>query len=308
MRTAIPTAVSGHFSVSAQSCAKVRSHRSFVSGKRGCVARATRDVRDVGRSSFLRLAFLSSVGVLGSGSPLTAQAAQKSIEQVLDNPKWPKDFPLKPDDFGRYDESPDTFFYDSPRLVTHIDDGAINALTKYYSEVFPESGKDDVAILDICSSWISHYPKGYKAGKITGLGMNQEELKRNSVLTDFDVRDLNSNPELPYEDNTFDVITNCVSVDYLTKPMEIFAEMHRCLKPGGLAAMSFSNRCFPTKAIAVWTSTGDPEHVWIVGSYFHYSVPGGFEDPKCKDISAPKNFLGIGGGDPMYVVYARKKA
>jgi SAM-dependent methyltransferase len=93
----------------------------------------------------------------------------------------------------------------------------------------------------------SHYPKGYTASRISGLGMNEAELARNSVLTDYELKDLNTDPTLPYEDNTFDVITNAVSVDYLNKPREVFKEMHRVLKPGGTAMMSFSNRCFPTK-------------------------------------------------------------
>merc|ERR1711924_335678 len=76
--------------------------------------------------------------------------------------------------------------------------------------------------------------------------------------------DLNQKPQLPYEDNAFDFVVNAVSVDYLTRPYEMFAEIQRVLKPGGLAAMSFSNRCFPTKAISVWTSTGDQDHIMIV--------------------------------------------
>lgn len=216
------------------------------------------------------------------------------------------------------------------RFVTHIDDAAIAALTGFYAQVFPPSGKQDAALLDMCSSWISHYPTGYSAGRIAGLGMNKAELERNSVLTDFAVKDLNTDPVLPYEDNSFDVITNAVSVDYLNRPREVFKEMHRVLKPGGMAVrqcpvtamggaifpgmtqttpvkglhhcpglsslyhaskplkrpafpcrclmllvsppsppraqiMSFSNRCFPTKAIALWTATGDLDHVWIVG-------------------------------------------
>lgn len=233
-------------------------------------------------------------------------AVQSPIEKVLEDPKWPQEFPLKSSDFGRYDENPDELFYSQPRFVTHIDDGAINALTQYYASVFPPSGQKDTAILDLCSSWISHYPKGYKAGKISGLGMNAEELQRNPVLTDWTVSDLNRDPQLPFEDTTFDVITNAVSVDYLSQPLQVFREMHRVLKPGGLAIMSFSNRCFPTKAISAWTASGDSEHVWIVGSYFHYSVNGGFEEPKCKDISPQKGWFGA--GDPMYVVYARKKS
>ncbi|KAF5935109.1 hypothetical protein HYC85_026238 [Camellia sinensis] len=178
---------------------------------------------------------------------------------------------------------------------------AIAALTKYYSEVFPPSTTPGIAILDMCSSWVSHFPAGYKQDRIVGMGMNEEELKRNPVLTEYVVQDLNVNPKLPFEDNSFDVITNVVSVDYLTKPMDVFKEMSRILKPGGLAVMSFSNRCFWTKAISIWTSTGDADHAMIVGSYFHYA--GGFEPPQAVDISPNP-----GRSDPMYIVYSRKLA
>ncbi|CAD7702690.1 unnamed protein product [Ostreobium quekettii] len=253
------------------------------------------------------IGFTALIGGWGAQAGLqpAKAATQSPMEKVLDNPNWPEEYPLKADDFARYDESPDANFYQQPRFVTHIDDGAIHALTQYYETVFPPSGQKDTALLDICSSWISHYPEGYKAGKISGLGMNAAELERNPALTDWTVRDLNKDPTLPYDDNTFDVVTNAVSVDYLTRPLEIFDEVHRVLKPGGLAVMSFSNRCFPTKAISIWTSSSDSEHIWIVGSYFHYSAGGKFEEPKCKDISPRQGFFG--GGDPMYVVYSRKK-
>ncbi|GMP59565.1 hypothetical protein CsSME_00022800 [Camellia sinensis var. sinensis] len=165
-----------------------------------------------------------------------ASAGQKgSIDQVLKNVAWPEQIPFKEVDFQRSDESPDKSFYESPRFVTHIDDPAIVALTKYYSEVFPPSETPGVTILDMCSSWVSHFPAGYKQDRIVGMGMNEEELKRNQVLTEYVVQDLNVNPKLPFEDNSFDVITNVVSVDYLTKPIDVFKEMCRILKPGGLA-------------------------------------------------------------------------
>ncbi|GER25172.1 methyltransferase [Striga asiatica] len=231
-----------------------------------------------------------------------AYARQKgAVEKVLENVEWPEQFPFKEEDFQRFDETPDTFFYESPRFVTHIDDPAIAALTKYYSEVFPPSNTHGVALLDMCSSWVSHYPKGYKQSRIAGMGLNEEELKRNPVLTEYVVQDLNVDPRLPFEDNTFDVITNVVSVDYLTKPIDVFKEMSRILKPGGLAIISFSNRCFFTKAISIWTSTGDADHVMIVGAYFHYA--GGFEPPEAVDISPNP-----GRTDPMYLVYSRKLA
>ncbi|CAA0829213.1 S-adenosyl-L-methionine-dependent methyltransferases superfamily protein [Striga hermonthica] len=213
-----------------------------------------------------------------------AYARQKgAVDKVLENVEWPEQFPFKEEDFQRFDETPDIMFYESPRFVTHIDDPAIAALTKYYSEVFPPSNTPGVAMLDMCSSWVSHYPKGYKQSRIAGMGLNEEELNRNPVLTEYVVQDLNVDPKLPFKDNTFDVITNVVSVDYLTKPIDVFKEMSRILKPGGLAIISFSNRCFFTKAISIWTSTGDADHVMIVGAYFHYA--GGFEPPEAVDIS-----------------------
>ncbi|KAI3837396.1 hypothetical protein MKX03_018113 [Papaver bracteatum] len=253
-------------------------------------------------NQFLKMSGNSSSTGGGGGKYFLAFAKQQSappIEEILKNVDWPADFPYTAEDFQRFDESSDLVFYESPRFVTHIDDPAIAALTKYYSKVFPPSNTPGISILDLCSSWVSHFPAGYKQDKVVGMGMNEEELKRNPVLTEYIVQDLNVDPQLPFEDNSFDVITNVVSVDYLTKPIDVFKEMCRVLKPGGLAIMSFSNRCFFTKAISIWTSTGDPHHVLIVGSYFHYA--GGFEPPQALDISPNP-----GRSDPMYIVYSRK--
>jgi ubiquinone/menaquinone biosynthesis C-methylase UbiE len=102
------------------------------------------------------------------------------------------------------------------------------------------------------------------------MGMNEEELQRNPVLTEFVVKDLNVDPKLPYGDDSFDVITNVVSVDYLTRPLEIFQEMHRVLKPGGLAIMSFSNRCFPTKGEAMHLLGAPMRHLKLLRSQACY--------------------------------------
>jgi SAM-dependent methyltransferase len=237
--------------------------------------------------------------MLPTSAAFAAAAKTPGAADILLKPDWPPAFPFGVAELGRYDEEVDTAFYAQPRFVTHIDDAAIRALTAYYASVFPPSGSRDAALLDICSSWISHYPAGYTAGRISGLGMNASELQRNKTLTDYEVKDLNVDPVLPYPDATFDVVTNAVSVDYLTRPLEVMKEVRRVLKPGGLAVMSFSNRCFPTKAIAIWTSTGDLDHIWIVGSYFHFA--GGFEAPQAVDISPAR-----GKSDPMYVVFARR--
>ena len=122
--------------------------------------------------------------------------------------------------------SPTRCSYAEPRFVTHIDDMAIKALTEYYAESFPPSGSG-AKLLDVCSSWISHYPEGYSAARISGTGMNDKELQRNSILSDYSVKDLNEDPTLPYPDGEFDVVTNTVSIDYLTKPLEIMREINR---------------------------------------------------------------------------------
>jgi hypothetical protein len=168
-------------------------------------------------------------------------------EKVLERPKFPDEWPYSEQDFARMDESNDAVFYDSPRLVYHIDDAAVAALTRYYSENLV-NGED---VLDICSSWVSHYPKEFKGGKVVGLGMNEYELSQNRQLTDYVVKDLNDAPFLPFEDASFDKVTCVVSVDYLNKPLEIFKEIGRVLRPGGECIISMSNRCFPTKAFQV---------------------------------------------------------
>lgn len=166
-------------------------------------------------------------------------------------------------------------FYTEPRFVTHIDDRAIELLTDYYKQEMTtlQQGKDKLDVLDLCSSWISHLPtEGVKYGNVVGVGMNEKELLANKQLTDYIVQDLNQQPSLSHlGDNSFDVICNVVSVDYLTKPLEVFKEMHRVLRPGGISLMSFSNRCFPTKAVAMFLQADDIGRLTIVASYYHYS-------------------------------------
>ena len=85
----------------------------------------------------------------------TALNAKLTASDVLKNPKWPESWPFTAKDFRRQDESTDDSFYSQPRLVYHIDDSAVKALTKYYNSLF----FNDATILDICSSWVSHFPQ-----------------------------------------------------------------------------------------------------------------------------------------------------
>jgi SAM-dependent methyltransferase len=150
--------------------------------------------------------------------------------------------------FAKEDASDDALFYRPARLVTHIDEPATAALTARYAEVLAP-GSD---VLDLMSSWVSHLPPDLDLGEVMGHGMNAEELQANPRLTRWWVQDLNRDPALPLEAASLDAVLCCVGVQYLQRPLEVFAEVRRVLRPEGLASVSFSNRCFPTKAIAAW--------------------------------------------------------
>jgi len=226
----------------------------------------------------------------------SSSSTNNLAEKVLANPQWPPEWPFSAEDFSRMDEEDDAVFYNDPRLVYHIDDFAVAALTEHYAKHFEEG--DDV--LDICSSWVSHFPEDFKGGNVVGLGMNEYELSQNKQIDSFVVKDLNEEPVLPFEDNSFDKVTCVVSIDYLNKPLEVVKEIGRVLRPGGVCMLSMSNRCFPTKAFQIWLQTSDLEHIFIAGSFFHYS--GMFDAPKCDDISPNP-----GRSDPMYIVSAVAK-
>ena len=177
----------------------------------------------------------------GDSTPYTF-SAPRPVRLVKE---WPDEPPFSKKDFFRADEGDDENFYTLPRLVYHIDEPAVATLTQYYRNNIPKGS----SILDICSSWVSHYPLEFKQEmkRISGTGMNSLELMANDQLTDYDARNLNINPQLPYDNDTFDVVTCVVSIDYLIHPIEILKEVRRVLKPGGKVIISQSNRCFPSK-------------------------------------------------------------
>jgi SAM-dependent methyltransferase len=199
--------------------------------------------------------------------------------------------PLPEEAFTRYDEAPDEEFYKVPRLVTHIDDRAIAAVTQLYREFFPEGG----AILDLMSSWVSHLPREAEYRRVIGLGMNEAELRRNERLDSYVVQNLNRTPELPFGNAEFDGCGICVSIDYLTRPVEVLREVGRVLKVGAPVVITFSNRCFPTKAVAVWHRLDDRGHMQLVERYLQEAE--NFQNIRSLDRSPRRLF-----SDPLYAV------
>jgi SAM-dependent methyltransferase len=195
--------------------------------------------------------------------------------------------------FDRADETQDAAFYTQPRFVVHIDAATIQSLTGVYRELLPQGG----AVLDLMSSWVSHLPDEMSFTRVAGLGMNEQELAANPRLTEHVVHDLNHEPELPFDDASFDAVVNAVSIQYLTRPVEVFRSCARVLRPGGLHAVAFSHRCFPTKAIREWHVLPVGDRLEVVRAYF--ALAGGYEEAKLLDRSPS-------GADPLWIVLAQR--
>ena len=198
--------------------------------------------------------------------------------------------------FRRQDETPEALFYRHPRFVTHIDDGAIAAVTQVYRETLPPGG----SILDMMSSWVSHLPPEVEYGAVVGLGMNQAELAANPRLASFVVHDLNEIPALPFPTGQFDAATLCVSVDYLVRPTLVLRDLARVVKPNGPLVLTFSDRCFPTKAIRPWLEANDTGRKRLVQEWLGES--GGWDRIKVFDRGRRRPL-----GDPLYAVVATSR-
>ena len=197
--------------------------------------------------------------------------------------------------FLRYDESSDADFYETPRLVAHIEPETIAAVTRLYRETLPADG----AILDMMSSWISHLPPEMNFSRVAATGMNRQELEANPRLSDYKVHDFNADPKLPFDDATFDAAVCCVSVQYLTRPLEVFADLARVCRAGAPLVITFSNRCFPTKAVAAWQSLDDRGHLQLVAHYL--SGAGGWEQIETRDCTPHP------AREPLLAVVARRE-
>lgn len=182
--------------------------------------------------------------------------------------------------------------------MVHIDDQAIDAVGRVFRMLIPP----DSVVLDLMSSWRTHWPPGHPRKRLVGLGLNDDEMRENPDLDEHLVHDVNGDPALPFQDNTFDAVVVTVSVQYLTRPVETFQQVNRILKPGGRFIVTFSNRMFPTKAVRIWRQASDQGHIELVAAYMDYA--GNFEDVRGglmnPETSPP--------GDPLFLVAGRKCA
>jgi SAM-dependent methyltransferase len=209
---------------------------------------------------------------------------------------------LTDEERAQQDDRPDRAFYQEPRLVQHVDEQFRERLTDLYRR---HLGAGD-EVLDLMSSWVSHLPDELGLGRVAGHGMNEEELAANERLTEYFVQDLNETPGLPLETGAFDAALCAVSVQYLRHPEQVFAEVARVLRPGGIFIVSFSNRMFAQKAIRAWRTASGPGRLQLVKQYFE--AVEAFQEPTTirenPFVPPTRRFLG-GAPDPFYAVSAR---
>jgi SAM-dependent methyltransferase len=212
------------------------------------------------------------------------------------------------DAFSRMDESDDALFYSRDRLVNHLDSTALSTIEDLIGRLITV---EKPIILDLMASCDSHIPENTKPAKVIGIGLNENELSSNNMLSEYVIHDLNKYPELPFNDETFDVVLCTVSVDYITQPIHVFKEVGRILKQDGIYLVIFSNRMFPQKAVRIWRDANEEERILIVRELFKQS--SAFEEPEtyiCTEKPRPTDDkyanLGI-PSDPIYAVYANKK-
>lgn len=235
------------------------------------------------------------------------------IEEVADGPGMQIRTNGKPTDFfsksafSRNDENRDSVFYEKPRLVHHIDAQA----RAHVSDVYRRTLKPNMAVLDLMSSWKSHLPKSVPLDSVIGLGLNDQEMANNSALSGHTVHDLNVESRLPFEDQSFDAVLCTASVEYLTRPFEVFREVARVLRPGGLFVNTFSNRWFPPKAISLWSELSEFERMGLVSEYFMESgAYGNLKTYSARGWDRPEDDRYFGENpvsDPLYAVWAEKR-
>ena len=209
------------------------------------------------------------------------------------------------EDFDRDDETPDGEFYGKPRFVDHLDTVALETVEGLFRRIIPEGSR----ILDLMAGTDSHLGQVKNPAAISGLGLNSEELASNKALSEYVIHDVNENPRLPFPDGAFDAVINTVSVDYLTRPIEVFRDVGRVLKPGGLFIVVFSNRMFPPKAVRIWKAMTERQRVDLVRKYFTLSdlfrIEGYVESTgKPRPEDDKYHHMGI-PSDPIYAVWGK---
>ncbi len=208
--------------------------------------------------------------------------------------------------FSRSDEQNDILFYEKARLVNHIDSKADEIIGRLYGQLL----RPGMKVLDLMSSYQSHVPESLELASLVGLGMNKEEMEKNPLLAGHIVHDLNLEPRLLFDDEAFDAVICTVSVEYMTRPFEVFLDVARILRPNGYFIHTFSNRWFPPKVISIWQELSEFERMGLVLEYFLRT--GAYENLETYSArgwprpETDRYYPELMTADPVYAVWGQK--
>jgi len=218
----------------------------------------------------------------------------------------PTDFGDNANGMSRMDEREDPVFYTSPRLVQHLDARALETVNALYQRLIPAQAD----VLDLMASHDSHL-QACSPRSLHVLGLNAQELDANRTATAQLVQDLNQSKTLPFDDASLDAVVCTASVEYLIKPCDIFTEVLRVLRPGGVFVATFSNRWFSTKAIQVWGELHEFERVGMVTQWLQQAGFGTLHTLSSRGWPRPEDDPHYGEtalSDPVYAVWGFKPA
>mmetsp|Transcript_10451 Transcript_10451/g.28576 ORF Transcript_10451/g.28576 Transcript_10451/m.28576 type:complete len:272 (-) Transcript_10451:850-1665(-) len=249
---------------------------------------------------------------LGSTRARRGDVATRAVREVL-----------TPSQRAKLDPGPDSEFYRLPRFCNHCDDNFIRTQKAVYEQYLGAlKPGEPLTVLDMASSHVSHMPESLMFDErytFVGHGMNAEELARNPIFDRWFVRDFNADPPspsspLPFQDESLDAVVCCCSIQYFQMPEQVFSELcGRCLKPGGILIVSYTNRAFWGKAVSAWRNTTEYGRVQLVRQYCQAAGFSNVEEAKLTRPPAPQNLLErfksiLQGSpnDPFYCVVATK--
>ena len=216
----------------------------------------------------------------------------------------PTDFGDNADGMSRMDERDDAVFYTSPRMVQHLDARALETVNALYQRLIPTQAD----VLDLMASHDSHL-QACAPRSLHVLGLNGQELDANRAATAQVVQDLNELKTLPFDDASLDAVVCTASVEYLIQPRDIFVEVLRVLRPGGVFVPTFSNRWFPTKAIQVWGELHEFERVGMVTQWLQQAGFDSLHTFSSRGWPRPEDDTHYGEtalSDPVYAVWGLK--
>ena len=197
--------------------------------------------------------------------------------------------PFRPDSSTGRIPPPTHVFYSWPRLVTHIDDQAIALVGALYDEL-GITGE----VLDLMGSWVSHFRTRRPDSRSSG--MNAEELAANPLAAATVVHDLNADPRLPFDDESFDAWCAACRSTTSPGPSRSSGTWPGWSGPEGPVRAPSPTDAFPPKPSAA--GCRPPTNSIASWSGPTFELAGGWDEPHSERRTPP-----FYPGDPLFAVW-----